>query len=155
MLFRSHTLKAGDIVRVTIDWTRRYQLMRLHFAAEIVLELAYQRCQGMVKIGAHISASKARIDFRWDQPITPLLPSLEQAAQKLVDAQLPILSAFSDEANERRYWRIEGFSQVSCGGTHIHNTHEIGLIQLKRVNPGKGQERIEIFVKDRPSSLAS
>jgi len=32
-------LKPGDQVSMNIDWGRRYQLMRLHFAAEIVLEL--------------------------------------------------------------------------------------------------------------------
>jgi hypothetical protein len=55
-------------------------------------------------------------------------------------------SAFSDEANERRYWKIKEFSQVPCGGTHIKRTSEMGVIRLKRVNPGKGKERIEIFV---------
>lgn len=33
-----HTLSAGQAVYVTIDWPRRYRLMRLHFAAELVLE---------------------------------------------------------------------------------------------------------------------
>jgi Ser-tRNA(Ala) deacylase AlaX len=34
-----HGLAVGQQVRVEIDWARRYQLMRLHFAAELVLEL--------------------------------------------------------------------------------------------------------------------
>lgn len=35
-----HGLATGDAVRIEIDWERRYRLMRLHFAAELVLELA-------------------------------------------------------------------------------------------------------------------
>ncbi len=147
---KGHTLKTGDAVQVIIDWHRRYQLMRLHFAAEIVLELVSQQCPNIIKVGAHISQNKARIDFKWDRPISPLLHLIEQEAQNIIDAQLPILSAFSDETSERRYWKIDGFAQVPCGGTHIKNTEEVGIIQLKRANPGKGQERIEIFVKDRP-----
>ncbi|WP_409365703.1 hypothetical protein [Fluoribacter gormanii] len=38
------------------------------------------------------------------------------------------------------------FSQEPCGGTHVKRTQEIGTICLKRVNPGKGKERIEIYV---------
>ncbi len=56
---------------------------------------------------------------------------------------------FSDELNERRYWKIEDFSAVPCGGTHVRNTSKIGVIRLKRVKPGKELERIEIFVIDK------
>lgn len=38
-----HELKAGNRVRMEIDWNRRYRLMRLHFAAELILELVYRR----------------------------------------------------------------------------------------------------------------
>jgi len=44
------------------------------------------------------------------------------------------------------YSLIAPFSQVPCGGTHLKNTKEIGQIKLKRVNPGKGKERVEIYV---------
>ena len=33
---------------------------------------------------------------------------------------------------------------MPCGGTHLSRTGEIGPIALKRVNIGKGKERIEI-----------
>src|SRR3990167_6877556 len=55
-----HHLKPGDTVLITIDWVRRYQLMRLHFAAEVVLELVYQQIPNIVKVGAHIGQDKAR-----------------------------------------------------------------------------------------------
>ena len=57
-------LRPGDPVRVEIDWPRRYRLMRLHFAAEIVLELICRRLPGADKIGAHIAADKARAGER-------------------------------------------------------------------------------------------
>jgi Ser-tRNA(Ala) deacylase AlaX len=34
-----HGLSVGDVIKMTIDWPRRYGLMRLHFAAELVLEI--------------------------------------------------------------------------------------------------------------------
>jgi alanyl-tRNA synthetase len=142
----NHNLKIGDKVKIVINWERRYQLMRLHFAAEVVLELVCKRFPAIKKVGAHIAQDKSRIDFEWDQNISQFIAELQQNAQQIIDSNHPIVSAFSDEANEKRYWKINEFSQVPCGGTHIRKTGEMGLIRLKRVNPGKGRERIEIYV---------
>jgi len=148
----NHNLNVGDPVTVLIDWERRYQLMRLHFAAEIVLELVCQRFPDVLKVGAHIAQDKSRIDFEWNQNITPYILSLQQEAQQIIDSNQTIISAFSDATAERRYWKINEFSAVPCGGTHIKKTGEIGIIRLKRVNPGKGRERIEIYAS-QPDTL--
>ena len=100
----------------------------------------------MVKVGAHIAEDKARIDFMSDKNLSAFILVLQAEAQAIIDADQKITSAFSDELNERRYWEIDQFSQVPCGGTHIKSTKEMGVIRLKRVNPGKGKERIEIYV---------
>ncbi len=138
----------GTPVAIDIDWARRYRLMRLHFAAEIVLELAYKALPGIEKIGAHIAPDKSRIDFSLNEPISKVLPELTEQANALIAADLPIVSSFSDEVNERRTWEIEGFARVACGGTHIKRTGEVGPIRLKRNNIGKGKERIEIFLTE-------
>lgn len=144
----NNSFHGGDPVTMMIDWDRRYKLMRLHFAAEVVLELVCKRFPDVVKIGAHIAQDKSRIDFEWNQNISPYIASLQEEAQKIIDVNYEIISAFSDELNERRYWKIDGFAQVPCGGTHIKRTGEMGIIHLKRVNPGKGRERIEIYLSE-------
>jgi Ser-tRNA(Ala) deacylase AlaX len=149
-----HGLAQGADIVMTIDGERRYRLMRLHFAAELVLELAYRQLQLAEKIGAHIAADKARIDFAWPETVAPLLPALASAANQIVSADHAIVSAFSDEAAEERFWQIPEFAQVPCGGTHPRRTGEVGVITLRRRNPGKGKERIEIQVDDRPGGPA-
>ncbi|MGA1856556.1 alanyl-tRNA editing protein [Azospirillum sp. 11R-A] len=151
-LSSGHGLTPGDAVAVAIDWERRYRLMRLHFAAEIVLELVVARLPSIHKVGAHIAADKARIDFAWNEPLTPLLPEFAEQAARVVTADTPILSGFSDEAAERRFWEIPGFALVPCGGTHLRRTGEIGTLTLKRRNTGKGKERIEIALANTPPS---
>ena len=141
-----HGLRCGDRVKMKIDWERRYQLMRLHFAAEVVLELVLRKLKGIEKIGAHIAQAKARIDFKWGKNISTIFPVLEKESLKVIEANQEIESAFSDEESEERYWKVEGFSRVPCGGTHIKRTGEIGKMALKRKNIGKGKERIEIYV---------
>lgn len=144
----AHGLRVGDPVRMAIDWERRYRLMRLHFAAELVLELTYRAVPGILKIGAHIAADKARLDFEWGQNISILFPQVSAQAADLIRADHLIRSAFTDEANQRRCWAIEGFAQVACGGTHLRRTGEVGAIALKRKNVGKGKERIEITLAE-------
>jgi Ser-tRNA(Ala) deacylase AlaX len=144
-----HGLRPGDPVRVEIDWQRRYRLMRLHFAAELVLELACRELRTAEKIGAHIAPDKARIDFAWPENLAPRLARLAAAAQAIVDADLPIVSAFSDRAGERRYWELAGFARVPCGGTHLRRTGEVGRVSLKRRNIGKAKERVEVYAAAR------
>jgi Ser-tRNA(Ala) deacylase AlaX len=148
----AHGLAVNDAAAMEIDWVRRYRLMRLHFAAELVLELT---CKALAngdkiveKIGAHISPDKARIDFDWPENISPLFPQLTAEAQAIIDADTPITSAFSDKTNERRYWEVAGLARVPCGGTHLKRTGEVGHLSLKRKNVGRGKERVEIYVGD-------
>ncbi len=141
-----HGLTSGQLVATHLNWQRRYRLMRLHFAAEIVLEIVYRDLGPIEKIGAHIAADKSRIDFARAAPVTPELPMLTARANAIIAADLPITSAFSDAAAGRRFWQVPGFDPVPCGGTHLKRTGEVGSITLKRRNIGKGKERIEIFL---------
>lgn len=139
-----HNLNVGDEVNILIDWEKRYRIMKLHFAAEIILELVYQNFNYPDKIGANISDTKARVDFAWDGNISETFPFLYSKANEIIEGNLPITSEFSDIENEERYWEVMGFGKVPCGGTHLKSTGEIGLIKLKRENIGKNKERIEI-----------
>lgn len=143
----NHGLSVGDVVHMVIDWPRRHKLMRLHFAAELILEIVTRKFH-YEKIGAHISESKSRIDFIAEESIKPHLPEILEEYNKIIASNLPIEKAFSDVATQRRYWKIEGFAQVPCGGTHVNTTGEVGFVTLKREHPGKSIERIEIRLID-------
>ncbi len=139
-----HGLTPGQEVELLIDWDRRYRLMKLHFAAELVLETVYRLFPGIEKSGAHISDRKARLDFMMGTSIAPHLDEIGGKVNQLIAADLAITSAFEDETAEKRFWEIEDFARVPCGGTHLKRTAEIGPVLLKRNNIGKGKERIEI-----------
>ena len=144
---QNHNLIPDQNVMITIDWEKRYRLMKLHFAAEIILELVYQNYNRPEKIGANITVEKARVDFFWEGRISEIFPELLNKANNIINSNLDIISTFDDEENERRYWYIEGFAKVPCGGTHLKKTGEIGSISLKRSNLGSGKERIEIYLQ--------
>jgi Ser-tRNA(Ala) deacylase AlaX len=138
-----HGFLVGDAVHMAIDWPRRNRLMRLHFAAELILEIVNRKF-GYEKIGAHISETKARIDFIAQESIKSHFTEIMAEYDEIIKRDLFIKKGYSDVENQKRYWEIEGFAQVLCGGTHVNTTGEVGFIALKREHPGKTIERIEI-----------
>jgi Ser-tRNA(Ala) deacylase AlaX len=141
-LEEGHSLCTGDLVTMKIDWPRRYRLMRLHFAAELILELMMQKF-GLEKIGAHIAETKARIDFLYGQSISGIFEEILVAYNEIIKQDKVIKTGFSDVENQRRFWEIVGFSKVPCGGTHVKSTDEVGFVTLKRKNIGASKERID------------
>lgn len=142
-----HGFSVGDVVTMTIDWPRRHRLMRLHFAAELILEIVTQK-YGLEKVGAHIAETKSRIDFKSDTNISSLFEDILTQYNDIIKKNLPIEKGYSDIENQRRVWKIDGFAQIPCGGTHVASTGEVGFVTLKRDRPGKSIERIEIRLVD-------
>ena len=95
----------------------------------------------------YLKSLKTRIDFKWNESITPLLPEISSEAEFIILKDYIIHSSYSDGKNEKIFWEVEGFASVPCGGTHLKKTGEIGKLKLKRKNIGKGKERVEIFLK--------
>jgi len=147
-----HNLKVGDLVTMTIDWPRRSRLMRLHFAAELILEIVTQKFH-LEKVGAHISETKSRIDFKSDSNISTHFEEILAVYNKIIKENRPIEKGYSDVENQRRFWKVDGFAQVPCGGTHVNSTGQVGYVTLKRDRPGKGIERIEIRLVDDSAPL--
>ena len=153
-LAAAHGLQPGHPVKVIIDWGRRFRLMRLHLAAEIVLELIRQSLDSIQKAGAHIGEDKARIDFIWPSNMTSIVQEIQIKANALICANMEILSDYSNRYAQERFWEIRGFAKVPCGGTHLHSTGEIGEVELQRRNPGRGKERVEIaLVREEPTRV--
>jgi len=143
----NHGLQPGDTVTMTIDWPRRSHLMRLHFAAELILEIVAQKYK-YEKVGAHIAETKSRIDFKADANISTHFDEILAIYNAIIENNVPINKGYSDIETQRRFWKIDGFAQVPCGGTHVDSTGEVGFVTLKRDRPGKSIERIEIRLVD-------
>ncbi len=154
MLPDDHGLSKNDEVTMAIDWPRRYRLMRLHFAAELVLEIVTQK-YNLEKVGAYIAETKARIDFKSDKNVSTFFDDILAHYNEIIQSNKLIQTGFSHVESQRRFWKIDDFAQVPCGGTHVKSTAEVGFVNLKRDRPGKSIERIEIRLVDDfvPQSL--
>lgn len=143
----NHGLQKNQNVHMKIDGVRRLKLMRLHFAAELVLEIVTRKYD-LIKVGAHIAEHKSRIDFSYDRNIAAFFSDILSEFQDIVDDGRIIETGYDDQQTQQRYWKIDGFAKVPCGGTHVRSTKEVGYVDLRRSHPGKNCERIEITLRN-------
>ena len=143
VLEKQPNFRIGDQVVLRLDWERRYRIMRLHSAAHLVFFAVKEVIGNIEVIGSHISAEKARIDLAFNQSISPLLKSIEDFVNKIIESNEEVIIYESKPG--WRIWKLRNW-EVPCGGTHVRKTGEIGLVKLKRRNIGKGKERIEIYL---------
>jgi len=136
---------AGTLVHGKVDWERRYNIMKLHSASHIVYYLmqeVFGKCCKPASSGI-VDEKKDRSDYQFKEKLNKeKLVVVQERANQLISKGYGI-KTWSE--NGKRYWKINPFPIMKCGGTHIKNVKEIGAIRIKRgKKPGKGRERIEI-----------
>src|SRR3989344_2516789 len=158
----------GDLIHGTIDWDRRYILMRYHTAAHILSEVI-SKATGALITGNQLETDKARIDFSLENydkekiieyiaqanqiikeahPIHWSLLPRKEAEQILGEKMTSLAKGFSEDIQEVRIVDIEGFGKEACGGTHLKNTAEVGeILFVKAENKGKNNRRIVITLE--------
>src|SRR3989338_7306714 len=154
-------LKAGDKVTGKIDWNRRYRLMRMHTAANIIDAILYNE-SGALCTGNQLGLDKSRIDFALDvldkDKIQQYINMANEWVKKAIDLKIyslpreealkipgivKLASVMPPEVKELRIVEIPGIDIQADGGTQIKNTSEIGKISLVSVeNKGKNNRRM-------------
>ena len=133
-------LKKGDVVHGKIDWERRYKVMKLHSALHITY-LAFIDVFGQHKLrGSQVREDKARVDFVYHEDADQII--LEQKVNEIIAKSLPIDLYPSDDDPKYRFWEIDGFEPIPCGGTHVKNTEEVGKVQIKIQSKGSQGKRV-------------
>ena len=110
---------------------RRHRLMRLHFAAELVLELVYRRFPGVEKTAPTSPRTRRASTSRSTGRLRPTWPISAQAGHR---RRRPADQA-SDLANERRYWKILDL------GLHALRRHAPQVDRRGRGHRAQAQER--------------
>ncbi|MDR5683503.1 MAG: alanyl-tRNA editing protein [Armatimonadota bacterium] len=153
----------GERVRGALDWERRYAIMRHHSALHVLVGAVY-RLFGALVTGGAIHPDRARMDFSLEDLNPQRVAAIEEEANRVIAADLPIRVRFvSREEFERsdllrlarnripqgldpvRVVEIEGYDAQADGGTHVARTGEIGALRVVRTdNKGRVNRRIEI-----------
>jgi len=149
---------ARDSVRGEVDLERRFDLMQQH-TGQHVLSAVFVDLLGANTVGFHLSDEYATIDVD-RAPLTPeQIDEVEQVANRIVFNNYPVEARFvSDEEVARlplrkpvahqgpvRIVEVSGVDFSACGGTHVLETGEIGLIKIVRTERRNTETRIEFL----------
>ena len=142
-------LSPGSAAHGILDWARRYQLMRTHTALHVLCGTVF-RNYGALVTGGDMEPLKGRMDFEFESMRGDLVREIEAAVNAEVQKEreirvrsLPREEAFRipdlirtkinllpEGIMQVRTVEIVGLDLQADGGTHVHNTNEVGSIRV-------------------------
>jgi misacylated tRNA(Ala) deacylase len=158
----------GTRLRGQLDWNFRYQLMRTHTAMHVLCGVIF-RDYGASVTGGDMEPLKGRMDFEFETMQKELVEQIETAINQEVAKAHPVridilpreqafqipdlirtkINLLPEGIQEVRVVEIVGLDLQADGGTHVHNTSEIGHIQvLDYKSKGKINKRIYVEIED-------
>jgi misacylated tRNA(Ala) deacylase len=159
---------AGTQVHGEINWERRYQTMRTHTAMHILCGVVF-RDYGALVTGGDMEPLSGRMDFEFENMSAELVKVIEEAVNREVTAGreirtaiLPREQAFKipdlirtkinllpPEIQNIRTVEIVGLDLQADGGTHVHNTREVGSLRISDYkSKGKINKRIYLELSE-------
>lgn len=139
----------GSTARGTLDWARRYELMRTHTALHVLCGTVF-RDHGALVTGGDMEPLRGRMDFEFASMRAELVREIEAAVNKEATQArevrvriLPREEAFQipdlirtkinllpEGITQVRTVEIVGLDLQADGGTHVRNTNEVGTIRV-------------------------
>ena len=159
---------AGDLVRIDLEWARRYALMRTHTALHALCGVVW-RDYGAQVTGGNMEPGGGRMDFEFERMSGDLVAEIEARVNDELAARrdvrvnvLPREEAFAipdlirtkinllpEGITEIRTIEIVGLDLQADGGTHVANTSEVGGIRVTGYeSKGRINKRIRLELTD-------
>ena len=156
------TVTVGVAAHAAIEVLRRERIRRNHSATHI-LHWALRTVLGdhVKQAGSYVAPDRLRFDFAHFEAVSrEQLDEVERIANEKIMEAHPVTTYETslDEAREQgvtalfgekygdvvRVVDMDGFSRELCGGTHVRNTAEIGLVKIEaEQSVGSNLRRIE------------
>ena len=158
----------GDLLRVDLDWARRYALMRTHTALHALCGVVW-RDYGAQVTGGNMEPGSGRMDFEFERMSGDVVAEIEARVNDELAARrdvrvnvLPREEAFAipdlirtkinllpEGITQIRTIEIVGLDLQADGGTHVANTSEVGGIRVTGYeSKGRINKRIRLELVD-------
>lgn len=138
---KNNSINDGIEVKVKIDWPTRYQNMQQHSGQHLLSHVLWEN--ELKTVSVHLGENYTMIEVEGDFPGESAMQKIEDEANQLIRKAIPVKSFIADrdkagtlplrkpveEWKELRIVEIKGLDYSACGGTHVNNTSEIGLIK--------------------------
>lgn len=158
-------VKAGDLVKCSLDWDRRYKIMRMHTAAHILSAVVHGETGALIT-GNQISPEGSRVDFDLEGFDKSMASRYIEKVNEAVARQLEVTSYFMKRSEAEgmpglvklakaappsvdvlRVVQIGDVDTQADGGVHVRNTREIGNVScVKTENKGRSNRRLYFTV---------
>ena len=153
---------SGNRVKVSIDWDNRLDLMQQHTGQHLLSSVFYKLYNGET-VGFNIGKEYVYIDITIPNLTEEEARRIEMLTNRIIYSNFRIKSYFvtpeeldsiplrkSPTVNSNiRIVEIDGFDYSPCGGTHLNNTGEIGIIKIRKWERRKGNVRGEFICGGR------
>jgi misacylated tRNA(Ala) deacylase len=159
-------LEVGDKVHCSLDWERRYQLMRYHTGTHVLCGV-FSREYDLLVTGNQLTTEKGRVDLNMEEMDKELIKEAFDKANEIIEKDLPVevyyrsreeaeqdpslfklAIGFPHDIAELRIVDIKGFDAQADGGCHVKTLKEIGRLRFTdAVNKGKQNRRIYFVVE--------
>jgi misacylated tRNA(Ala) deacylase len=156
---------AGTAAYGQIDWPHRYALMRTHTAMHILCGVVF-RDFGALVTGGDMEPLHGRMDFEFESLTRDLVGVIEAAVNREVEAARPVrvailpraeafqipdlirtkINLLPPEISHIRTIELAGLDLQADGGTHVHNTAEVGRMRVVDYK-SKGRINKRIYVE--------
>jgi alanyl-tRNA synthetase len=137
---------ADDVVEGALDWDRRFDHMQQHTGQHILSQAFVRACHAET-VAFHLGATSSTIDLGRTDLAPADVARAESEANAVIDAALPVSAGFVDDAGldalplrkppkvtgKIRVVQVAGYDWSACGGTHVANTAEVGLIKVTAI----------------------
>lgn len=154
----------GQLVSLQLDQQRRTALARYHTVLHVVNTIALRDYDAWIT-GAQIAVDYSRIDFKIERFSPEIVKEIEAKVNAVLSAGHTLRAFYLSEAEfatrpdllrtlevkppvkdgRVRVVAIEGFDEQACGGTHVHNTADLGRLEIyKTENKGKINKRLYV-----------
>jgi alanyl-tRNA synthetase len=145
-----------------IDWPRRFDHMQQHTGQHILSQAFLQAAQAQT-LSFHMGSEASTIDIDLAQPSSAQMEAAQFLATTVVFENRSVHIRMTDQdglsslgvrkgsqrEGEIRVIDIEGVDRSPCGGTHVRQTGEIGLIFVLGFERYKGGTRVEFVAGGR------
>jgi len=159
--YTARALEKGDYT-ATIDWQRRFDHMQQH-TGQHLLSAVFEDEFGMVTKSFHLGTERVSIDLDIQKISAEQLREVERQVNHLITRHHPIETEWVTQEQagrmalrkqpavmgDVRLVKIAGIDINACGGTHLGNTAELGLVKIIRTEKAKTATRVYFLCGQR------
>lgn len=145
-----------------VDWDRRLDHMEQH-TGQHLLSAAFEHLFGAETLSWHLGQGASTIDVAMDALSPEQVEEVELTCNRLIRSGLPVRAHLCSPEEAQRFplrkaptvsgpvriVEIEGYDWSPCGGTHLRNIGELGLLKIKAWERYKRAVRVTFLAGQR------